>query len=158
MRLSNEAAPPSAATAEGATQAGLRTSLDMTSMGVAAVKPRPHGFLSLSFGSMDCVCRSEYCNASGQAVGKRIIGTQRYKHMVVIRIGGNRMGGARCMSERVRRYRRHVEGGYQLLDDLVARVDYAKDRSTLSRQGRPADYLGRTQRAGRGGRAVISVT
>ena len=78
--------------------------------------------------------------------------------MVVIGIGGNRMGGARCMSERARRYRRHVEGGYQLLDDLIARVDYAKDRSTLSRQGRAADYLGRTQRAGRGGRAVISVT
>ena len=78
--------------------------------------------------------------------------------MVVTGISGNRMGGARRMSEGTRCYRRHVEGGYQLLEDLIARVDYAKDRSTLSRQGRAADYLGRTQRAGRGGSVVISVT
>ena len=72
--------------------------------------------------------------------------------MVVTGIGGNRMGGARCMSEGARGYRRHVEGGHQLLEDLIVRVDYAEDRSTLS------GAAGRTQRAGRGGSVVISVT
>jgi hypothetical protein len=38
------------------------------------------------------------------------------------------------------------------------RVDYAEGRSTPSRQGRAADYLGRSQRASRGGSVVISVT
>ena len=78
--------------------------------------------------------------------------------MVVTGIGGNRMGGARWMSEGARGYRRHVEGGHRLLEDLIVRVDYAEGRSTPSRQGRAADYLGRSQRASRGGSVVISVT
>jgi hypothetical protein len=116
------------------------------------------GFLCLSFGSFVCVLFSEYRNASRQAVGIYIICTKRNEHMVVAGIGGNGMGGARRMRVGARGHRRHAEGGHQLLEDLIVRVDYAEDRSTLSRQGRAADYLGRTQRASRGGSIVISVT
>ena len=62
------------------------------------------------------------------------------------------------MKERARGYRRHVEGGHQLLNGLFARIDDAEDRSPLSGQGCCGDDLGRTQRAGRGGRVVVSVT
>ena len=41
------------------------------------------------------------------------------------------------MSEGARGYRRHVEAGHQLLEGLIARADYAEDRSTLSGQGLP---------------------
>ena len=77
--------------------------------------------------------------------------------MVVSGIGGNRVAGARWMSEGARGCR-HAEGGHQLLEGLIARADDAEDMSTLSRQGYGADDLGRTQRAGRGGCVVIPVT
>src|SRR5882757_1617388 len=113
------------------------------------------GFRGLSVGSFvhACPCSVD-CDASGQAVGIHIICTKRNEHVVVFGIGGDRMGGARRVSEGPRGYRRHVEGRYQLLKGLVARADDTEDRRTLSGQGCGADDLGRTQRAGRGGRVV----
>jgi hypothetical protein len=42
--------------------------------------------------------------------------------MVVFGIGGNGMGGARCMREGACGYRWHIEGGHQLLKGPVARA------------------------------------
>src|ERR1700682_2353675 len=104
------------------------------------------GFLCLSIGSFVHVFFSEYRNASRQAVGIHIVCTKRNEHMVVAGIGGNGMVGARWMLVGARGYRRHAEGGHQLLEDLIARVDDAEDHRALGRQGRAADDLGRTQR------------
>jgi len=58
------------------------------------------GLPGLSVGSFVQTWRcSVHRNASRQAVGKYIIGTQRNEHMVIAGIGGNRMGGARCVKE-----------------------------------------------------------
>src|SRR4051794_7341187 len=67
------------------------------------------------------------------------------------------MGGARRVKERARGYRRHVEGGHQLLESLFTCIDDAEDRGALSGQGGSDDF-GRTQRAGRGRRVVVSIT